>query len=167
MTGLLAVAAALGGVLLVTAVLVLAGGWRPGGRSRPTAGSVQERARRDLALPPADWRTVRRAVERGQAAPERLRPAAHELATRMLAQQRTGFAFRRPWLAAALIAGYVLVVAAVLALVRDASAGRLAINAVQLLVPVGLLLWVLRLQHRRLRAAVELNLPGAPTASGG
>jgi hypothetical protein len=81
-------------VLLVLAtvagasVLVgLAGGWRPGGRSRPGPDAVAAQVQERFGVPTADWLRVRRAVRRGRAAPEPLRPAAYALATALARHQ--------------------------------------------------------------------------------
>lgn len=82
------------GVLVVAVLAGLAGGWRPGGRSRRTEQDVATEVRREFPMPWSDWLRVMRAVRRGRAAPEPLRPAAYELARRTLELRRQSVSVR-------------------------------------------------------------------------
>lgn len=159
MTGVLIAVAVLGGVLLMAMTIALAGGWRPGGRSRPTAETVQEQVRRELALPAADWRTVRRAVQRGRAAPEPLRPAAYELARRLQAVREAGVLHRHPRLVTGVAVAYGLAVVAVVVLREDGPWWDRALPLWPGVLYAVLIRHVVRRQAARARTALTANAP--------
>jgi hypothetical protein len=126
------------------------------GERGPGEGLVEERARLRLALPDSDWRAVRRAVRKGEAAPDRLKPAAYELATE-LAEVHRGSRWPLSRRRMLLIAAIVYVVLAGIHAALEGPDPGMFIRPI----PVASMIFVLSIttdgHRRRVRAAVEAN----------
>jgi hypothetical protein len=140
-------------VVVATGLAALAGGWRPGRGVKRNGMVVQDEVRDRLRLPVHDWWTVRRAVQRGRAAPEHLRPAAYELADELIGIQRP-LPPRRVMVI--FVVGLYLVFFALWAVAGGFGWGAVLRPVPTALLGVGLWTGVVR-QRARLHRARELN----------
>ena len=143
------------GVVVATVLVALAGGWRPGRGVRRNQQVVQDEVRDRLGLPIHDWWTIRRVVRQGESAPERLRPAAYELADALVRfQDQSSWPPSRR----VLIVGVCGVYLALVAVYAVVDAGRAAFyRPLSTVVLAVVLLGVDSRQRANLRRARDAN----------